>query len=921
MAKTRAKNKNIRTKASEPSRKKAFLPANAVRAFPGLPVLIGIIFFAVTLCGSWALKYDAKLLFVLASGFLFLFTFFNGKNRSCLISEADPVFFILLAHTLLYFAGLFYASFPKLALSEFFLNAGGFFIFAVCRISFTRDKKNINQLFAVLAVAICVLCLICIELATSGLLLPLIRRLSGLVGTPVPGNYAGFESNTRITTIITNPNIFAAIAGIGIFLSLSVRMNATVPALRIGYMGIGIVCGTAFVLCFSMGAILAFLVSFAVFCLLAEKNTRKAFILPAIYLLFVSFLGAAAVFACLEQGILPLLFVIVLSAGASALTLPGLIRLPGVRIGKKMKRIAALVCAFIVLLLMFAALTVKAPYTFGHGDELRRVIYLKPGEYTLQVGLSDPESAISAEIRSMNYTQAALKESTVLLNTALRPDNLVPFTVPESSAAVFFRFNADAKLQIESAFVQNGSGFKKQLSLKYVFIPEFIVNRLQGIWVNDNAAQRFVFFRDGIRLGMKSPIFGHGGGAFEGAARSVADYYYETAHTHSQYIQSFADGGVIGLILFTALTLYLLSGLYKAKKSGRKPAFIGAALTMIIFHCALEVDFMHPAFRMLASVIFAAAAASFSYRFKLQKPVGKPAAYCAFALCVVTLALACGRIWAVNAFTSKSLKLKTLQTAAVLDPFNDVDYKLSYLMSALYLGDSISIQSKADAYLESMVNDKMIPGTAYHLVSYYLQMPNPDIEKAADMAERYIRGERVNPQAWDAMLSLYRSAMENTAGEDETALSDAIMRLASYLAQLNSELPKTIKPDLMLQEYLWAQMQSAPGEAVDILSMNAELYGSGADIRTKTGDGLFTCLIPVIARPGESYIVKVYQDENLPCEISVNGILQPISYDKGEGCYVPDRIFSAYDFELSVIAADLPDVRITIASCDSMVMD
>jgi O-antigen ligase len=914
LAKKNTISRNTGTKAPQPPRKNDRTSVTAVRAFPWLPVLLGVIFFAVTLSGSWAMKYESELLFVLVSGFLFLFTFFFRKNRNHLISGPDPILFILLAHTLLYFIGLFYASFPKLALSEFFKNAGGFFIFAICRVSFMRDERNIHRLFAVLAVSIGALCLICIELATSGLLLPLIRKLSGLVGTPVHDGYASFENNTRITTVITNPNIFAAIAGIGIFLSLSVRMHYfTVPARRIVFTGVGIVCGTAFVLCFSMGAILAFIASFALLLLLSGKKARKAFVLPTVYVFAVSFLGAAAVFACLNQGILPVLLVILLSAGASALQLPGLLRLPSLLPGKK-KGIVAAICAAAVVLLAAAAIIIKAPYALSQGGEFRRAVYLKPGEYTLNIDLSDPEAPVTAEIRSMSYTQAALKESTVLSNSVLRSGERVSFTVPDSSAAVFFRFRADAApLRLETASVQSGNGAIKQLPLKYVLLPEFIVNRLQGIWVNDNAAQRFVFFRDGIRLGMRSPVFGLGGGAFEGAARSVAEYYYATAHTHSQYIQSFIDGGIIGLILFFAPVLYLLAGLFKARKSERPPVFIGAALAMIFLHSAIEVDFMHPAFRMLASAVFAAASVAFPYRFRLLKPAGKPAAYSALILSVVTLALACGRIWAVRAFKSPDLSLKSLRTAAVLDPFNDVDYKISYLLNSINLGGSISVQSQAEQYLASLENDRMIPGTAQYLAMYYLQKQEPDFEKAAEMAERCIRGERVNPLIWDAILSLYRSAMETAGDEGDAALAGSLTRLTSYLAQLNSTLPKQITPAFILPEYVWAQIQSAPDKTIDITAMKDDPFGSGSSGLMSKTDGSTAYTVPVIARPGESFTVCVYQDESLKCDILVDGVSQPLTYDSSKGCYVLNINLPAFDFELSVSVPDLADVRITIA--------
>ena len=93
----------------------------------------------------------------------------------------------------------------------------------------------------------------------------------------------------------------------------------------------------------------------------------------------------------------------------------------------------------------------------------------------------------------MSYAQAALKENTALKSGVLRSGQAVEFTVPKDLAAVFFSFRANAPVKITEAII-SGEGTSQKLALHYIFIPEFIVNRLQGLWVNDNAIQRFIFF-------------------------------------------------------------------------------------------------------------------------------------------------------------------------------------------------------------------------------------------------------------------------------------------------------------------------------------------------------------------------------------------------------------------------------------------
>ena len=89
---------------------------------------------------------------------------------------------------------------------------------------------------------------------------------------------------------------------------------------------------------------------------------------------------------------------------------------------------------------------------------------------------------------------------------------------------------------------------------RYVFdlhgprLPPVGANRIQGLWANENAIQRFVLFADGLQLFRSSPIYGLGMGAFENGVKSVQSFDYIAKYAHNHYIQTLAETGVIGLI-------------------------------------------------------------------------------------------------------------------------------------------------------------------------------------------------------------------------------------------------------------------------------------------------------------------------------------------------------------------------------------
>ena len=212
--------------------------------------------------------------------------------------------------------------------------------------------------------------------------------------------------------------------------------------------------------------------------------------------------------------------------------------------------------------------------------------------------------------------------------------------------------------------------------------------------MNDNAIQRFIFFRDGIRLGMESPIIGQGGGAFEGGLFGAADYHYVTRHPHNEYIQRFIDGGVIGLLLFLVMTVFVFRAVLKLRKSDVEdniyPLLLGCML-VIFLHSLLEVDFMMPSYRLLVSILFALTAARGAESIKLPKKLNYAAVPASVLLVIIAAALAIGRLSAID-MISGNPTLKTLEIAAFIDPFNDEDYKISYLISTMD-GESTSLIS------------------------------------------------------------------------------------------------------------------------------------------------------------------------------------------------------------------------------------
>lgn len=874
---------------------------NQSACYSGALLAIIVLMLIFTITNSWTLKLESQLYFMLGIGLVFIITFMHRSNRLLLSEKTTKVYVVLLAQCLLYFAGLFYGAYPKFALQQFLLSIGSLLVFVTAYVSFRRNEINIEKFTEYFSVCIVISSLISIELATSGHLNVFFLKIAEFFNAQLPGNYGVFETNTRIFTVFGNPNVFAPLAVFGWFLSLWNCGKAGVRARKnFVYMSFAIISGTTFILCFSLGTILTYFVMIVVFIYLSSKDHRGSEFSKHIFSLVISLISAGVVFALRDISITPLLSVAALSVIAAYLyTHISPIKLPVfIENRRKVLLISGIgLCAIFCI----CALILYGPYTLHQGGTFKRAVALKPGTYSIVATFDEGNQAASAlvHISSMSYSQAALKEKTPLKTAQVLSGEAVDFIVPDSSASVYFDFTANTELVMKAADI-SGSSASIQLPLKYKLLPEFIVNRMQGLWVNDNAIQRFIFFRDGIRLGLKSPVVGLGGGAFEGGLYSVADYEYQTKHTHNEFIQRFIDGGIIGLILFTALAVVVFRALYKARKSERiRRIFplLSACMVMVFLHSMIEVDFSMPAYRIATSLFFAVIAVYCDDYFIVGKKLKTTLNVTLSLTCLFAVLLAVGRYSAIK-MIEKQQDLNSLETAVWLDPSNGADYKISYLLNTQN-ETSPKIISKQDNYLRSLKNETNgLDG----IMQYYLLKPQPDVEKGIQAAELYVNENLVHADSWNKVFSLYNTALDAYGSDPDasTQLASSIKTLCNRLSGLNITLPKKIEAPLAIYSLMRAEnLEKTPtgGFIVDSRILCDLNQDGKSDIVDNLSDNIIqwkmTLTLPAV------YVIKIYQQPTSTCEILLDGILYGYEYNSEEGCFV------AYMFMVSNTISDL----------------
>lgn len=661
----------------------------------------------------------------------------------------------------------FYAVSGKFALSEFLKLLTAYCFFLIC-VAFARKGAGTGRtIAAILETCAALAGLLSIDLlSTRWLSTPLLGFL-GLFSPDYSG-LSGVEAGVRMTSIFANPNTFAGFIGIGVLLSLGLANSAQSRGERRFHQVCLFLNALSFVLAFSMGASGMICLAFFVFLLLERKERRTSLLILMVETLFATLLAVIPTsFTGFDawSGFQP---IPLLCTAAGAVLLCALDQFVGQRAADVLeghgKAAAGLVCAIVAALGLFAALAmnVTGGVSLEAGGSLRRADYPFPGSYTLEV---ESTGDLYVRMESQNQRETMMHTSTVIYDG---PAAGAAFTVPEDSLVVYFNFWTEGENRLESAVYQGSAG-ESSLKLGYKLLPSFIANRLQGLFANENAIQRTVFFSDGLKLFRRSPVFGLGMGAFENAICSAQSFYYETKYAHNHYIQMLVETGVVGLLLFLAVLGLSAAAIWRSRrKADASPltAALGAALVFMAGHASVEVVFSSCYYLPMALGIFALISLCCGDDLLLlpsHEQVRNGTVWVIAGLLAVFAILLYLNMRARSLAEDDSSSMADLQSAAAIDRFEWADHMLSYVISYRYgmasLAGEYAVQQQAEQYAQRLerVDSNSIP---IYLADYYFATDRP--AQAFVMVEKYVSYVSSDPNTWETAFRLLMSHAQDT---------------------------------------------------------------------------------------------------------------------------------------------------------------
>ncbi len=754
--------------------RKTGVPRAMLAAEEWLKPMLGsvLFFFAVCLCSPGSVRVAAVLFTILVLSSVFLFW-------ERLRDRFKPPMLALALMVLMNLLSCAYAVSGKFALNEL-LKVMTAFCLALLLLVLARTDKPEREAGTVLEGFSAVAGLISIDLiSTRWISTPVLSFVSRFTDT-LEGT-VGLEAGVRMTSVFKTPNTFAGCIGIGVLLSLGLAASSDKPGKRAAHLICLSVSALSFVLTFSMGACIAIAPAFLVLLALTGRERRGGMLLLmaetlAVTVLSVFPIALTSMTAWTGPRFVPLLCAIFGAAALCALDL-----LVGRRAADKLSRhgraVLWLTAALLAGMAAFAiaAYSLTTGVTLRQGESLRRSVYPSPGAYTVTAQANGDPTVV---IESQNQTDTTMHTKTELYRGPL---SQAAFAVPEDSLVVWFRFSAKEETQLDRVEYsgENGSG---KVPLGYRLLPGFIATRLQGLWANQNAIQRFAFFEDGLKLFRRSPVIGLGLGAYGNGLNMVQSFYYFTYYAHNHYIQALVETGLIGLLLFLGLLLVSGISIWRGRKKPLAPA-LGAVLLFMAAHGAVEVTFSHytsmPSIYSAFAVICLCCGDDFPLPAKMGKGAvknGLAAGLCGI-LVLFGVLLSCN-IAAYNLVTDPS-NLDQLEQAASLDPFEKADYMLTYVVQVTGTEPEGEIREKADRYAERLgrLESNSIP---IYLAEYYLDSGRAEL--GLEMAERYVNYVRSDTTAWEKTFALLEEYEQDT--EDYRA---GVLRIAGILDAWNKE--------------------------------------------------------------------------------------------------------------------------------------
>lgn len=757
-----------------------------------VPVVLAVLFFIATCYGATESIKTSTLILAILMPVVVLFA------RSWLRERFSVPTVALTLVILLDLLSVAWAVSGKFALNELLKVIAAFSMTVLLLALVPGDRRRAGRnMAAALSGAMAIASLISIDTLSTQFLSGLFFRwMNGISYAFL--NFQAIVAGPRMNSIFLNPNAFAGCAGIAVMLGLGLLISARSRRERLIHSLCLCVNSVAFLLAFSRGAVAVIAVAFLVYLLLERKGHRGRLLLIMVITLLLT--GAATALSTASGALnewTEINWVPLLSALVCGLILGGIVCMLDA-VEHRLSRLTLSRRTGIIFVTALGVLIIAAGvflYTAFQMDEepltvssqgTRRAFYPDAGDYTVTL---EADGEMRIRILSQTRREAVTNIYSTLYTEEASSHNgtmQIPITVPEGTIAVYLLVDEVQGNAVISSAVYDGTGGSGHIPLGYSLLPNFIATRLQGALQSYSFLLRLMYFEDGLKLFQKSPVWGLGIGAVENSLPSVQTYSYEVKYVHNHYVQAMAETGLLGLACFLGL---IVSSAWLVLRTRRKEdgdplaAALGGALIFIAGHAAVEIDFSFYAFLPIGYATFALIGLCCGEGITLPGGIKKwqSGTMAVGSLASLVFAVLLGlNLYAYHLVTDNQASLSGLVRAASFDPFENADYKLSYVVSTMeFYGAFPEVSEQADRYAEELaqLDSNSIPP---YLMEFYFATGRES--QALELAVKYLNYVPSMSDAWNdvfALLIAYES--------DSDEFKQTVLELDQFRRQWNEE--------------------------------------------------------------------------------------------------------------------------------------
>lgn len=518
----------------------------------------------------------------------------------------SPLDMTALGIVFIYFISIFYAVDTRLAIGELLKYANYFFVFLLAR-DLSGNEKYKKWILNTLVIS-------AIGVSLVG--------IGSFIGT---WNYNGAVMGERIASTFQYPNTLASYLGAIFIIALGFFMTEERKVNRALYgAGSSLILFT-FILTYSRGMwlILPFIILLYV---IVIPNQKKLEIIMFLFFGTIVSIGFAMWFTQASDSSNYMQWTIFLLLSLVMYGITHVVSLLITKINNVCIDTKKIVI-FVVIIAVFFASAIF--YAFTQTDQLtmenttnndnwtrvyRNINNIEPNtNYTLSVNynlLNKNEKPYAGRVTVQSIDKKGnLKTIKAVPITEPNKEQLeIDFLSFENTTGIrvyFQNYYSGTSVKFNDAKIinQNNNEVVHNIPLKYKYIPETIVRRINRFNINENSVQaRLAFNKDGLKVVKDYFLSGTGGGGWSRLYTMYQSFSYTSTQAHNYFLKLWIEIGIIGLLIFISHLCLITYYSYKKwrslkdEKSKIQLTTIFTVIILILVHAFIDFDLSLSAF-------------------------------------------------------------------------------------------------------------------------------------------------------------------------------------------------------------------------------------------------------------------------------------------------------------------------------------